>query len=144
MSNTNTVVNGAINTLNEAALNRAQQQASVYINRIRGLQQVVDENNSCIAKLQADLKAIEGDTITFESVVGQTPGNTANTATLVDTIDKMNKNRQMEIASRANPTALSIKALQDDNALRAKEIATLREELSKITVETIDAAAILG
>lgn len=144
MSNTNTVVSLAIATLNEAAQKRAQSQAASLIQSIRGLQCCAASKDASIAALQTELKAVEADEFNFESIVGQTPGSTANTETIVNTIGQMNKNRQSEISGKAARLGQAVLALQNDKAVLTKEIDKLRAELGKITVETVNETAILG
>jgi len=142
--NNNTTVANAIATLNEAANKRAEEKAAGIIRSISAYQMMIGQKSEDISALQKELKAVENDVFSFESIVGQTPGNTANTETVVNTINSLNKARQNEVSGKASRLGQAILSAQEGKAALEKEVAKLREDLAKITPEVVNETAILG
>jgi hypothetical protein len=144
MSNTNIAVTNAINSLNEAAAKRAEADAASLIHQISDKLALVADNNSNITALQVELKRLESDTVDFTSVVGQTPGSTANTETIVKVIADLNKARQGGVQCSSTRIGSRILELQDANKAHNKALSDLREKLSKVAIKTVTEETIVG
>jgi uncharacterized coiled-coil DUF342 family protein len=141
---TNKVVNSAITLLNQSSVHRAEAKAAEIIEEVRTTLASISAVDRQVSSLQEELKKVEQDTITFETVVGQTPGGTVNTDTIVNTIASMNKARQDEVSSKAARLGQAITSYQASRKALFEQVEKLRKHLAEIKPEVVDETTILG
>ena len=144
--NTNTaVINAGIELVNKGKLAKVEQDVAALVTQIAGELKAISMLQSSIKLEQDEVKKLGRDLITQEDVFGTVVTDpNQNEATISKVIFDMNKAKQGQIELKSQVHIQRIDNAKDAIVERNKKIAELREKLSKLEVDEVTAAEVLG
>lgn len=143
----NTVANLGVSAINKARQADVEAKAMRLINLIDGNQKSIKCINERTAGFQAEHQKLAEDVVKQEDVLA-TPISGAtlnpNQVTILNAIRKINDSKQEHVSLQSQGLINKIDANNKQVAGLNKQIGEWREELSKLSVDVIDAEVVLG
>ncbi len=141
----NTIINSALDLVNQNRLSAVVQKASPLVDSILNKNAAIATSNARISQLQIELKAVSTSDITDLSVMGGAlDSTTAAGGTIAHVLAQMNKAKQDEVACKASRLSQAILNEQATIETLNQQIAKLRTDLSSLTVETVTETQVVG
>ncbi len=137
---TKTVVNQAVDQINEQRTKAAQSRAAILLENINAEKKSAEANEAIIVAKRAEIGKVNQDTVTVEGILGGVLPTTVNSETILKVVDEMNKGRQARIANQIRELAQALFNAQDAIRMSGERIAKYREEVLKLQPELVTAA----
>ena len=140
------IINAGIELINKDRLEFAAGLAAGIIRSIEAEQAEIKKQEIAIEAARDNLKRLSESVVTPESVLGTAaPINpNMNDITILKAIKDVNEGRQANVAVRAKSYAEEVASMQRTIELCTKNIAELRDALSKVSAKTVETETIVG
>lgn len=140
------IINAGVELINKDRLEFAAGLAAGIIRSIEAEQAEIKKQEIAIEAARDNLKRLSESVVTPESVLGTAaPINpNMNDITILKAIKDVNEGRQANVAVRAKSYAEEVASMQRTIELCTKNIAELRDALSKVSAKTVETETIVG
>lgn len=139
-NNANNIASDALVQVNKGILDAAVGKAASIVRAIKAVVTKIATLTKELAEEQKRFIELSRDTYEVADIVGGELPNTGSNATVITaTLAELNKTQKDKVVAQTRDVATNVLSIQTSIADANKELADLREDLSKVNADTVDA-----